>query len=123
MTTGIYPPPPAIAPRPERRARDVAGRGAVPRGGEGGKAECRLRRRRRRRGRRQRRRRREEEGGDDGGGANDRGAEARRRAADRRRPGESLLFSSHEMNSQKIGERGATGRRGGSNDSYVERNV
>ena len=24
MTTGIYPPPPAIAPRPERRARDVA---------------------------------------------------------------------------------------------------
>ena len=23
-TTGIYPPPPAIAPRPERRARDVA---------------------------------------------------------------------------------------------------
>ena len=50
------------------------------------------------------------------------GAEApRRAAADRRRPGESLLFSSLEMNSQKIGERGATGRRGGSNDSYVEK--
>ena len=64
MTTGIYPPPPAIAPRPERRARDVAVR--CP-GGEGGKErECRLRRRR------EQRRRREEEGGNDGGGTNDR---------------------------------------------------
>ena len=87
-TTGSLPaPPPAIAPQPERRARDVAVR--CP-GGEGGKErECRLRRRR------EQRRRREEEGGDDGGGANDCGTEARRRAAaDRRRPGESLLFSS-----------------------------
>ena len=58
-------------------------------------------------------------------GANDRCAEARRRAAaDRRRPGESLLFSSLEMNSEFRDRRARReGRQGGTNDSYAPKGM
>ena len=53
------------------------------------------------------------------------GAEApRRAAADRRRPGESLLFSSLEMNSELRDRRARReGRQGGTNDSYVPKGM
>ncbi len=52
------------------------------------------------------------------------GAEARRRAADKRRPGESLLFSSLEMNSEFRDRRARReGRQGGTNDFYVPKGM